>query len=175
MYGLQKYTSEQYVRYYAQTFALPTVSLRYFNVYGTSRQSPDGPYPNVFTAFYRDRKNNNKITIYGDGHQMRDFVHVYDVVAANMRCLEKPLSGQIFNIGTGHATAIDIIAMNFDCPVEYKEKRIGDPMWSCADTSLIDLQFNWKAKIDLKTGLDIFLNSYKDSFDTAGPIFNQNI
>jgi UDP-glucose 4-epimerase len=161
VYGLQKYTSEQYAKYYAQYLGVPTASLRYFNVYGTSRQSPDGPYPNVFTAFYRDRKEKGTITIYGDGHQMRDFVHVHDVVQANLACLKKPLTGDIFNVGTGKSTAIDVIAMYFDCAVNYTEKREGDPLWSGADIAYIDHKLNWKPTIDLKKGLEIFFNSYK--------------
>lgn len=164
VYGLQKYASEQYVTYYSQHSHVPGVSLRFFNVYGTSRQSADGPYPNVFTSFYKDKKEKGRISIFGSGEQKRDFVHVYDVVSALSKFSEDTslkLAGQAFNVGTGIATSVNKVASFFNCPIDYLPARAEDPMWSCADNRLLQEETSWLPKYTIKKGAEIFFNSFK--------------
>jgi len=163
MYGLEKYQAEQLVRIYAPIYGVPTISLRYFNVYGTSRQSADGPYANVFSAFIRDYKKYGKVSIFGDGWQERDFVHVYDVVQANLLAAQfaKKYSGEVINLGSGNAVSINTIASRLGFPVEYKEARKEDPLYSCAQTQHVEKLLGIKKFIPLEEGIDILLKSYE--------------
>lgn len=162
-YALQKYAGEQYVKFYYQYHNLPTVALRFFNVYGTNRQSADGAYPNVFASFYRDMQTKGKITIYGDGEQKRDFVHVYDIVNALQKFTEtKYLNGEIYNVGTGKATSVNEIAFYFNCEREYRGARLGDPAYSCANYSKLNKHTGWNPTIDVEKGVNIFLNSFEN-------------
>jgi len=89
LYGIQKSASEKIVLQFGKLFPeVKTVALRYFNVWGTRRQNPEGAYPNVFASFQERYRKGLPLMIYGDGEQKRDYVHVYDVVKANMRFLE---------------------------------------------------------------------------------------
>ncbi len=163
MYGMQKLQAEQLVRLYAKLYKLPTVALRYFNVYGSSRQSTDGPYPNVFASFIKDMKTYGKVTIYGDGMQQRDFVHVNDVALANLLAARKAqkISGSTINIGTGKATNINTISYMLDFPAIYKEKRKEDPKFSLADNKLSKKLLGMSKYITLKDGIKLLKESYE--------------
>jgi len=167
IYGLQKYTSEQYVKYYNEYFGLPTASLRYFNVYGTSRQSMVGPYANVFSAFYRDRAEKGHVTIFGDGQIVRDFVHVYDVVRANMAFLDissDRFEGEAYNVGSGEVASIKKIAELFECPIEYADPRVGEPPFTQCDYSKIYKRLGWKPTLNLDRGVKTFFKSFKKTY-----------
>src|SRR3989338_3683345 len=99
-YGLQKYLCELYCRTWSQVYGLPTVSLRYFNVYGP-RNNPDGAYALVIAKFLKQRIEGKPMTITGDGKQTRDFTNVKDVVSANILAMEskKVGRGEVMNIG----------------------------------------------------------------------------
>jgi nucleoside-diphosphate-sugar epimerase len=86
-YGLHKYVGELYCRVWSEVYQLPTVSLRYFNVYGP-RQSEEGAYALVIAKFLKLRREGKPMTITGDGKQTRDFTHVRDVVRANILAAE---------------------------------------------------------------------------------------
>jgi UDP-glucose 4-epimerase len=105
-YGVSKLSGEKYAGAYYRTYGLSTVSLRYFNVYG-ERQSAN-PYSGVIAIFAKHLAHDARPTIHGDGEQTRDFVHVSDVVKANLQSLrtERGL-GEAFNVGTGLATTIN--------------------------------------------------------------------
>jgi len=150
---------------YAKFYGVRSAALRYFNVYGTARQRAGGAYPNVFSSFARDVKK-GKITIYGDGKQQRDFVHVYDVVKANMRFLEiSDAWGLAYNIGTGETHTINEVADYFHVPREYLPMRAGDPLYSCASMRLAQEKLKFKADISFKEGVDIYLRSFDNGDD----------
>src|SRR3989344_2188693 len=86
-YALQKLMQEQYVNLYVNIYDLPAVMLRYFNVYGTKRQSEAGSYPNVLAAFCQQKREHGKVFVTGDGTQRRDMVHVFDVAEANLAAM----------------------------------------------------------------------------------------
>ena len=162
IYAVQKLAAEQYVLLYKKFFNLNTVALRYFNVYGTNRQNEKGPYPTVFVSFRKSLKDKGKITIYGNGNQMRDFIHVFDVVRANLKWLDGKEGwgwGEAYNIGTGIPITIRQVAKYFTDKVDYKPARPGDPMYSCASTYKTD----FRTEISLDEGVDIF----KKSFDNG--------
>lgn len=108
-YGIAKRAAEQYVMLLGPPFGLQPVVLRYFNTFGPRQQFT--PYVGVITIFVTRLLQRQSITIYGDGQQCRDFVHVSDVVKANILAIQNPdASGKIFNIGTGQGTTVNELA-----------------------------------------------------------------
>jgi len=162
IYGLQKLNAEQLVLAYSRVYGLNTAALRYFNVYGTARQNPNGAYPNVFAAFGRDAKTGT-ISIYGDGNQERDYIHVYDVVRANMAFLDiHDAWGNAYNVGTGETHTVNDIARFFKASKVYKKARVGDPSYSCANTAYTRKMLKWESQISFEQGVDIFLKSLEN-------------
>ena len=107
-YGATKLMGELYCKQFTALYNLPCVMLRYFNVYGP-RQDPHSQYAAVVAKFKYSMKRNEPITIFGDGSQTRDFVHVDEVVHANLltgMANEELVAGQIYNIGTGKSISI---------------------------------------------------------------------
>jgi UDP-glucose 4-epimerase len=143
-YSISKYSGEQLCRMYYNLYGLKTVIFRYFNVYG-ERQHKTGQYAPVMSIFMRQKQNNEPLTIIGDGYQTRDFVHVSDVVTANVLASQKDVDryGEVFNVGTGLGTKIEDIA---DLISSYQIKiaeRPGEVLHSRADISKIKNIFGW--------------------------------
>lgn len=107
-YGVSKLAAEQYVLQLAPRFGVEPVVLRFFNTYGT-RQT-DTPYVGVISIFVRRLLAGQAPTIFGDGGQCRDFVHVSDIVAGCLLAMESPRAGIVANIGTGIATSVNALA-----------------------------------------------------------------
>jgi UDP-glucose 4-epimerase len=103
-YAVTKAAGEQYCAVFRHVYGLPTVSLRYFNVYGP-RQDPKSEYAAVVPKFITAALSSRQLTIFGDGRQTRDFVFVKDVVSANISAAQADASGA-FNIGAGHQTSV---------------------------------------------------------------------
>jgi len=105
-YGLQKLTVEKYCKIYSQNTDLDTVSLRYFNLFGPETQS------GVVGAMLNKHKNGEKLTIFGDGSNSRDFIHIDDVIDATIVAGEhnKAHNGEVYNVGSGEATSVNDIA-----------------------------------------------------------------
>ena len=100
-YALQKLVGEYYASVFSDCFHLPTVSLRFFNVFGP-RQDPASPYSGVLSLFMTCLLERRSPTIFGDGEQTRDFTYVEDVVALLMKAAEvEGVSGRVFNAGNG--------------------------------------------------------------------------
>ncbi len=152
-YAVQKYMGELYCKMFSEIYGLETVCLRYFNAYGKG-QSVTGPYSGVISVFLEQKKKGKKLTIVGDGMQTRDFVHVSDVVNANILAMKSEMvgKGESINIGTGKRYSVKDIAKIIGGPVEYLLPRI-EPKDSLADISLAEFLLGWKPKIDLKKGL----------------------
>lgn len=158
-YGVSKLAAEKYSQVFHTTYGLRTVSLRYLNVYG-ERQSSN-PYSGVIAIFANRLMGGERPVIYGDGFQTRDFIHVSDVVKANMLALktEKGI-GESFNIGTGHATSILHLYRTLArlsgkgrlAPV-FRPSRTGDIRHSYARTSKARSSLGFKAKVTLEEGL----------------------
>ena len=104
-YGASKLAIEDYLHAYRLTYGLETVMLRYFNVYGKRQRYSD--YSGVITIFVKKLLDGDSLTIFGDGTQVRDFVHVNDIVQANMLAMESDNAvGEMFNVGSGKITSI---------------------------------------------------------------------
>jgi UDP-glucose 4-epimerase len=135
-------------------YGVDTVGLRYFNVYGPN-QPKKGPYAPVIGVFTRQKEANQNLTVVGDGDQTRDYVHVSDVVKANLLAAthKKNLFGEIFNVGTGKNYSVNWIASKIE-PNSTKITRIpprqGEARDTIANTSKIENILGWKANISLE-------------------------
>src|SRR5580700_380977 len=106
-YGVTKYVGELYAQTFGRCYGLENVCLRYFNIFGP-RQDPDSPYSGVLSRFAKAFLEDDQPVIYGDGNQTRDFTFVDNAVQANLLACEAPgISGEIFNVGTGHSISLN--------------------------------------------------------------------
>ncbi len=109
IYALSKRHQEEMCLMIGRTYGIPTVALRYFNVYGT-RQALSNPYTGVCAIFCCRIRNDKPPVIFEDGGQTRDFIHVSDVVQANILALKSSANYQTFNVGTGRAISINEVS-----------------------------------------------------------------
>jgi UDP-glucose 4-epimerase len=148
-YALQKLVGEMYCQLFSQLYGLPTVVLRYFNVYGP-RQITEGAYAAVVGIFLEQRQQEQPMTIVGDGEQRRDFTHVHDVVEANVLAWQKEISGgEVINIGSGHNYSINEIAHFIGGPVVHIQERLGEYPVTLADNTKARQLLGWQPKMDL--------------------------
>lgn len=160
IYAINKKNQEEMVLNVGIAYGIPTVALRYFNVYGT-RQSLSNPYNGVVAIFMSRIKNNKPPVINEDGMQSRDFIHIKDVISANIAALvEDGANYQIFNVGSGQPIKIKEIAQSL-CKI-YKSKikpditfktRKLDVRHCFADISKMKKLTGWEPKMDLEEGL----------------------
>ena len=159
-YAASKVACEHYCRAYWQSYRLPTIALRYFNVFGP-RQRADGPYAAVIPRFFEAMLNNQQAKIYGDGSQSRDFTFVQNAVNANLLAAraQDETCGRVFNIATGVRASIrqifEVIADLLDKDIEpiYAEDRVGDIKHSLADITQARSWLRYEPEINLKEGL----------------------
>ena len=157
-YGLHKLIGEQYADLFATLFGLQVVSLRYFNVYGP-RQSAEGAYALVIPHFLRLRDEGKPLTIYGDGQQTRDYVHIDDVVRANINAAnsELPVGRAVaLNVGSGEETSVNDIAEMVGGEVEHifpNPRGAFEELRKCADTSRAKSVISWEPSIRLAEGI----------------------
>lgn len=138
-YAVSKATGELYCNVYSEIYNLPTISLRYFNVFGP-KQDPKSQYAAVIPIFIDNLLKNKSPVIYGDGEQTRDFVSVKQVVDANILAAQSKETGS-YNVGLGKSTTInqlfEIIKKSLGKNIEpvYREERAGEIKHSVADIS----------------------------------------
>lgn len=160
IYAITKRDQEDMLLSIGQTYGIPAVALRYFNVFGT-RQSLSNPYTGVIAIFMSRIANGNPPVVYEDGNQTRDFISVHDVVQANMLAMEKDeANGQVFNVGTGRATSIREIADTLigiygaSLKTEITGKyRKGDTRHCYADISHIRNRLGFEPNVSIRDGL----------------------
>lgn len=144
-YFVTKQCAESWVSIFALCYGLSTISLRYANVYGPG-QRRDGEYPNVLAAMAKSKENKGKIFVTGTGKQSRSFVHVDDVVEANILAARSKEEG-VFDIGTDTYTSILECAEMFECPISFIPDRPGDAFTIPIDTFPARKVLKFKAKI----------------------------
>lgn len=149
VYALTKSVGEQYCLMFDRCFDLPCVILRYFSVYGL-RQPEEGLYALVLGIFLRHKKNNEPLIIHGEGKQKRDFIHVNDVVLANIAALKNPVRHAIFNIGSGENISIKELADMISSEHIVQDRRLYDSDETLADIHLANEILQWNPKIKLK-------------------------
>lgn len=150
-YSLSKFSSENLMKLYFDLYGVKTVSLRYFNVYGP-RQPSSGQYAPVIGIFKRQKDNDESLTIVGDGHQTRDFVHVSDIVDANIKSavIDVYKYGEVYNVGTGISYSIQKIADLISDNQVYISPRPAEARFSCANIDKIKSVYNWIPKVNLE-------------------------
>ena len=153
-YGVTKLAAEQLCYLYYVNYNLPTVSLRYFTVYGP-RQRPDMG----FHKFLRAARRGEPITVYGDGEQTRDFTFVQDAVSATIAAATRGTPGRVYNIGGGSRVSINdafeiigrVSGRRLQLIVDPAQK--GDMRHTYADTSLARAELGFVPSVDLEKGL----------------------
>lgn len=163
-YAVTKLAGEYYCQVFYQVYGLPTVCLRYFNVYGP-RQDPNSQYAAVIPSFIKRALEGNPPIIFGDGEQTRDFTFVKDAVEASILAVESDARG-LFNIAQGERITINelarlvisIVGENME-PV-HQELRPGDIRHSLADISLARA-FGYEPRCSLKEGLRETIRSFQ--------------
>jgi UDP-glucose 4-epimerase len=145
MYSYSKLFGEYLCKLYSEMYNLDTVCFRYFNVYGP-RQPVRGSYAPVIGVFSRQKKNNEAMTVVGDGLQTRDYVHVSDVVSANISAMNRnePLNGEIINIGTCKSFSVLDIAKMMGGEYIHIPPRSGEAKNTLADISKAEQLLGWK-------------------------------
>ena len=153
-YGMTKLMGEYYCQLFSNLYELPTVILRYFNVYGP-RQITEGAYATVIGVFLKQKLEGKPITIVADaGDRLRDFTHVRDVVTANILAWQKDVPpGEIINIGCGKNYSINRVAGLIGGPTEENEARPWEYQMTLADNRKAAAVLGWKPTIDLEAGI----------------------
>jgi UDP-glucose 4-epimerase len=157
-YGIDKLAIDHYARRYHDLYGLETVALRYFNVYGPRQGASD--YSGVIDVFFEQVEDGGPITIEGDGSQTRDFVHVDDIVDANLVAATTEHVGEAFNVATETETSILQLAetvreiTNTDVEITHTDPREGDIDRSCADVTLASDRLGFESTVALEEGLE---------------------
>lgn len=180
VYGITKQNQEQMVMTVCKSLGLGATALRYQNVYGPG-QSLSNPYTGILSIFSTRIKNGNKIDIFEDGKESRDFVFISDIVEATTAALLKDeANGEVFGIGSGVAT--DVLTVANTLVAQYKIEvpitvtgayRLGDIRHNFADLSKARRLLNFEPKVDFKQGIEKFTawvneqEVQKDSYDQS--------
>jgi len=160
-YAVAKLAGEMYMKVFYGVYGLPTVSLRYFNIFGP-RQDPTSQYSAVLAKFITQMLRGERPTIYGDGEQSRDFNYIDNAVAANLLAATAPeaeVAGQLFNIATGHRFNLNQTfellkpLTGYSGEVQYAPERSGDIKHSLADISRAQEKLKYQPLVDFQEGL----------------------
>jgi len=157
-YGVTKLAAEYLCYLYWKNFNIPTISLRYFTVYGP-RQRPDM----AINKFVSDILKGKPITVYGDGEQTRDFTFISDVEEANLLAAKFSENGTVFNIGGGSRISVKDLIFDIETTVgkkaifSYTESQKGDARDTLADNSNARHQLGWQPRIAIKEGMEKYV------------------
>ena len=162
-YGLEKKINEDYADLYHRLHEFSSLGMRFFNVYGP-RQDPKSPYAGVIALFVDRIKEQQPITVFGDGHHSRDFIYVKDVARTNVAALQGRYQGAC-NVATGkRTTLLELIETlskltGKNSEVTHDAPREGDIVHSLADPARMNKELNVIADTRLEEGLSALLKS----------------
>jgi UDP-glucose 4-epimerase len=165
-YGVTKLASENLGLTYASNYDLPITSLRYFTVYGP-RQRPDM----AFTKFIKANLSGDKISIFGDGNQIRDFTFISDIIDANLKCMKSEIHGNVLNIGGGKTYSIMEILSTIEkiTGIEnnliFTSEQKGDVKRTESDITKARKIIDYCPKIDVVEGLTSQISWMKKKFN----------
>ena len=163
-YGVTKLAGENLCYLYWKNYGVPTVSLRYFTVYGP-RQRPDMAIHKFVGAIFKDER----ITIYGDGNQTRDFTFVDDVVEATVLAANSGVERDVFNVGGGTRISVNKLIggieniIGEEAKIKYAGKQKGDVADTLADTFKLGAELFWEPKVEIEEGLKRFVEWFRFS------------
>jgi len=168
-YGVSKHVGEQYCRVFFEIYGLPTVILRYFNVFGR-RQDPRSRYAAVIPTFITSLLEGRKPTIYGDGAQTRDFTYVDNIVQANLlACSAEFVNfGEAFNIACGSPSSVKdlyekiAVLLGTADRAAYQDARKGEVRHSFADIGRAMRHLHYSPGINLDEGLKRTVRWYEE-------------
>lgn len=167
-YALSKLVGEHYCRLWWELYGLPTVSLRYFNVFGPG-QNPESQYSLVIPIFVRHLLDGNPPEIHWHGQQSRDFVYIGNVVNANLQAItaKKVKFGGVYNIGNGQTTSISDLyqqlqeLLGISLPAHHGPKRPGDVLTTRADIRKAKRDLGYTPRVSFAEGLKKSIAWYK--------------
>lgn len=161
IYAITKKDQEEMCLSIGRAYDIPTVALRYFNIFG-SRQALDNPYTGVCAIFSSRIKNDNPPLVFEDGEQTRDFIHVSDIARANCLAVESDAEDVAVNVGTGQPTTINEVAQtlidlygktdSLD-PEIANDYRQGDIRHCFADTTKAEEELGFEAEVGFEEGM----------------------
>jgi nucleoside-diphosphate-sugar epimerase len=157
-YGVSKRAAEHLCYLYWKNYHVPTISLRYFTVFGP-RQRPDMGINKFVSAIL----HGTPITIYGEGTQTRDFTFISDVVEANMRAAQYPEHGEVFNIGGGNRISVNDLIKEIEkagkknAVIRHIEFQKGDALDTLADTTKARKHLGWQPRIPIREGIEKYV------------------
>jgi len=170
-YATSKLVAEAYCNAFGRVDGLDTVILRLFNVYG-SRQREDDAYSDVITRFVSNLIHRKPLVIFGDGEQIRDFVHIKDVVDAVLLVLKNEKAAhETFNVGSGDPTSIINLAklvseaFGVDAKIIYEKPRAGDLRHSHACIAKAEEALGYHPKVPLERGLRSLIRESRENND----------
>jgi UDP-N-acetylglucosamine 4-epimerase len=170
-YALTKKMNELHGRIYWEVYNLPTIGLRYFNVFGR-RQNPNGEYAAVIPRFINKMIQGESPIVFGDGEQSRDFTYIDNVIQANIKACflaEKESFGKAFNIAGNEQITINQLFntlrnhLSFKKELVYQAKRPGDILHSFASVNLAKESFDYNPLIRFESGIKFSIEWYKNN------------
>ncbi len=170
-YALSKATNEAFSTLFSQLYGLPTVGLRYFNVFG-AKQNPKSQYAAVIPSFVTACLENKPIPIHGDGKQTRDFTYIENVINANLNACQSDSStnGKAYNVGCGEQISILELATmikeitNSHSDIQHLPERAGDIKHTRASIDELRKDIDSTAPISLQDGMKHTIEWYKSSY-----------
>jgi UDP-glucose 4-epimerase len=165
-YGVSKLAAEHLCFLYGYNYGLPVAALRYFTVYGP-RQRPDMAFHRFIRAMARDER----IDIYGDGEQTRDFTFVADAVEGTVRAATSDVVGQVFNLGGGSRVTVNQVVRQLEAilgrkaRVRYVDPQHGDARHTAADIRRAERSLGYKPHYSLEAGIRAEVNWLQSSFN----------
>lgn len=164
-YAVTKANNEQYARVFNTCYQLPTIGLRYFNIFGP-RQDPNSQYAAVIPKFIQSLLAHKAPIIFGDGEQSRDFTAIENAIHANLCAMDAPETafGEVFNVACGEQTTLNTLYeelskhLNVQIPAEYGPTRTGDVKHSLANIQKAKTYLGYTPLINVQTGLASLAN-----------------
>ncbi|MBL0167319.1 MAG: NAD-dependent epimerase/dehydratase family protein [Propionivibrio sp.] len=171
-YGIAKLAAEKYCMQLTSEMGIGCHILRYFNTYGPGQTYT--PYVGVITIFIRQLLQGQSPRVFGDGEQRRDFVHVSDIIAANLLSMKSPLARGIFNVGTGKATSVNDIAsllcrrIDPQCQPCHADAHPGELRNSIADIRSISAALGYRPAAALPEKIGEVIEFYRKGTGNRG-------
>jgi UDP-glucose 4-epimerase len=149
-YTFSKWGGEEVLKTWIQCYKLDASICRFYNVYGP-REPKTGDFATVVRKFIRQYKNNEPLTVVGDGKQRRDFTHVNDIVDGLIKIMHNGKSDNLYHLGRGINYSINELASMFkDAKIKHVSVRKGEGLVTLADYEETFTKLSWRAVYDLK-------------------------
>jgi UDP-glucose 4-epimerase len=168
-YATSKLAAEKYAMNFHQLYGLPTIALRYFNVFGP-HQDPNSHYAAVIPKFIKSMLVNEPLVVYGDGEQSRDFTFIENVVSANLLACHSKAAGLFMNAACGERYTLNALlktlekVMGVSANQQYEPERVGDVKHSHASIELAKKHIGYEPKVSFEEGLKKTVSWYRELY-----------